>query len=273
MISNIPSFSLDNNFSHYNTDCIIEENVLSSNTSIYNISLNLNLSDINNEFLNYKESNEIEKQVAKKSPFFKIKKKRGRKFNKDRKQQEHTALDDDNIKRKIQVDFLNFVVNFSNDCLRAFSLDKKMYFQKFNREKKIRVAKQYIQEIKNFSIKEIFEFMGISEKCKKYRKNHNIENIEKLKGYDWFKSLFEKNYLDFFSLYYNDRKPLKQKTILGKVINISKETKSFYDLLEKYKNSKEYKNILNGATIFFLEDNDNKDSKSDKKDIIDLNEN
>ena len=88
-----------------------------------------------------------------------------------------------------------------------------------------------------------------------------------------FNKQFNYIYLDFFSLYYNDRKLLKQKTILGKVINISKETKSFYDLLEKYKNSKEYKNILNGATIFFLEDNDNKDSKSDKKDIINLKEN
>ena len=273
MISNIPSFSIDNNFSHYNTDCIIEENLLSSNTSIYNISLNLNLSDINNEFLNYKESNEIEKQETKKRPFFKIKKKRGRKFNKERKQQEHTAKDDDNIKRKIQVDFLNFVVNFSNDCLRAFSLDKKMYFQKFNREKKIRVAKKYIQEIKNFSIKEIFENMGVSEKYKNYSENKNKENIEKLKGYNWFKSLFEKNYLDFFSLYYNNGQPLKQKTILGEVIKISERTKTFYHLLEKYKESKEYTNILNGVKIFFLEGNDNNHSESDKKDIIDLNEN
>ena len=271
MILNNPTFSIDNHFSNYNTDDLTEEILLSSSTDIYNIKPDL--SDIINETLNYKESIENERKVDKKRSFFKIKKKRGRKFNKDRKQQEHTALDDDNIKRKIQGHFLNFVVSFSNDCLHNFSLDKKMSFQKFNYSKKTQVKKDYFQKIKNFSIKEIFEFMGISEKCKKYRKNHNIENIEKLKGYDWFKSLFEKNYLDFFSLYYNDRKPLKQKTIIGKVINISKETKSFYDLLEKYKNSKEYINILNGATIFFLEDNDNKDSKSDKKDIIDLNEN
>ena len=245
MILNNPTFSIDNHFSNYNTDDLTEEILLSSSTDIYNIKPDL--SDIINETLNYKESIENERKVDKKRSFFKIKKKRGRKFNKDRKQQEHTALDDDNIKRKIQGHFLNFVVSFSNDCLHNFSLDKKMSFQKFNYSKKTQVKKDYFQKIKNFSIKEIFEFMGISEKCKKY--------------------------LDFFSLYYNDRKLLKQKTILGKVINISKETKSFYDLLEKYKNSKEYKNILNGATIFFLEDNDNKDSKSDKKDIIDLNEN
>ena len=76
-----------------------------------------------------------------------------------------------------------------------------------------------------------------------------------------------------FSFYYNDGQPLNKKTFLDKVIKFSKKTKSFYDLLEKYKESKEYINLMNGAKIFFLENNENNLSESDKKDSIDLNEN
>ena len=46
--------------------------------------------------------------------------------------------------------------------------------------------------------------MGISKKWKKRSENNNKEIIEKLNGYHWFQKVFEKNYLDLFSLYYNN---------------------------------------------------------------------
>ena len=97
--------------------------------------------------------------------------------------------------------------------------------------------------------------------------------LKKFNGYHWFQKFFEKNYLDLFSLYYNNGQPLRQKEIFGKVIEFSVKTKSFYALLEKYKKSKEYINLINGAKIFFLKNNDDNLFDSDKKDSIDLNEN
>jgi len=48
------------------------------------------------------------------------------------------------------------------------------------------------------------------------------------------------NYLDFFLIYYNNNEPLKQFKIDGKIIQLSKETKSFYYLIQKYKKDKKY---------------------------------
>ena len=44
------------------------------------------------------------------------------------------------------------------------------------------------------------------------------------------------NYLDFFLIYYNNSEPLKQFKIDGRIIQLSKETKSFYYLIQKYPN-------------------------------------
>jgi len=149
--------------------------------------------------------NENESQDAKKKPIFKTElceKKRGRKIKKESKKQVHTALDNNNIKIKIQVYFLNFVVSYINDCLRTFFPDYKKILLDFNQDKETNVTKEYFQKIKNFSIKELFEYMGISKIWKKSIENYNKEIIEKLNGYHWFQKFFEKNYLDLFSLYF-----------------------------------------------------------------------
>ena len=269
MIANNPSFITDKFFSHYNINDLNEDDLLlSSSTDIYNI--RPDLSNINDESMLF---NEDESQDIKKNPLFKTEKKRGRKMQKECKKQVHTALDNDNIKIKIQIHFLNFVVSFINDCLRTFFPDNKKILLDFNYGKKSCVKKKYLQKIKNFSIKELIEYMGISKKWKKHSENNNKEIIEKFNGYHWFQKFFEKNYLDLFSLYYNNGQPLRHKEIFGKVIEFSVKTKSFYALLEKYKKSKEYINLINGAKIFFLKNNDDNLFDSDKKDSIDLNEN
>ena len=72
----------------------------------------------------------------------------------------------------------------------------------FNQDKKTNVTKKSLQTYKNFSIKELIEYMGISKKWKKPSENYNKEIIEKLNGYHLFQKFFEKNYLDLFSIYF-----------------------------------------------------------------------
>ena len=132
MIANNPSFIIDKFFINYNINDINEEDLyLSSSTDIYNI--RPNLSNINDESMLF---NVDESQDIKKKPIFKTEKKRGRKIKKESKKQVHNALDNDNIKIKIQIHFLNFVVSFINDCLRTFFPDYKKILLDFNYGKK-----------------------------------------------------------------------------------------------------------------------------------------
>ena len=132
MIANNPSFIIDKFFINYNINDINEEDLyLSSSTDIYNI--RPNLSNINDESMLF---NADESQDIKKNPLFKTEKKRGRKIKKESKKQVHNALDNDNIKIKIQIHFLNFVVSFINDCLRTFFPDYKKILLDFNYGKK-----------------------------------------------------------------------------------------------------------------------------------------
>ena len=91
-------------------------------------------------------------------------------------------------------------------------------------------------KIKKSTIKELIENIDISVKYKHHDKNKNTNkmNLKALDENPWFKQIFEIKYLEF-SDYYNDEQPLKEITKFGKKILLQK-TKSFYYLVQKYKN-------------------------------------
>ena len=103
--------------------------------------------------------------------------------------------------------------------------------------------------------------------------NINKENIKKLIDYDhnYFSNLFEKDYLFLFRLYYNNGKPLDQLSLFGKTINISGKTETFYDLIQKYKESKF--ELIEGAKKYFMNDINITESESEKGDETGFNEN
>ena len=59
-------------------------------------------------------------------------------------------------------------------------------------------------------------------------------------------------FLDLFHYYYNNGQPLKEICSSGIKIDLSKKTKTFYDLLEKYKDLKE--DMFQIIKMFYLED-------------------
>ena len=88
----------------------------SSKSNIQNKSKNL---FIVNEILNQeknKEENEVENKIQ---PTL-LTNKRGRKQINHNNKKIHSALDDDNILRKIQVHYISFITNFINDIIRVF---------------------------------------------------------------------------------------------------------------------------------------------------------
>ena len=125
-------------------------------------------------------------------------KKRGRKSIKIGKRQ-HSALDQDNIIRKIQVHFLSFIIDFTNDLIHSiFPNDKNMLFKSINYEYKKTVNHSYILELFSKKIGEIVQ-LDASPKNKKFNKNINKIIYDKLSNIDILKKFFQISYLDMFS--------------------------------------------------------------------------
>ena len=157
-------------------------------------------------------------------------KKRGRKSLKIGKRQ-HSALDQDNIIRKIQVHFISFIIDFTNDIIQTiFPNNKNMLFKSINYEHKKTVNHSYIQTLFSKNIGEIVQ-LEASPKNKKFDKNINKIIYEKLSNIELFKKLFQLSYLEMFNRYYYQEG--KDIDVFGYKIKLSQRTKFFSDLLNK----------------------------------------
>ena len=246
-------------------------------SSIYsNIDI-LNASSFLSDFNLMDISGTNEKENNNKKELFKteqLKRKRGRKINKESKKATHSALFKDNIKRKIQVHFLTFLVSLINDIISTFPF-KEISLKDLAYNMKQKISKVYFEKLKKSSIKELIENINISSKFKNYEENINREVIKKLFEYDfdYFSKLFEKDYLFFFRLYYNDEKPLNKLSLFGKTIEFSKKTEPFYILIKNQKDKELKKAIIEGAKRHFIADINNIESDGEKGDDTGFNEN
>ena len=193
----------------------------------------------------------------------KDKKKRGRKSLKLGKKQ-HSAFDQDNIIRKIQVHFLSFIIDFTNDVIHAvYKENKNIYFKSINYEFKKTVNHSYIQKLYAKTIGDIVQVKA-SSKNKKSDENINKIVHDKLCNIDIFKKLFVISYLEMFNKYYYQNK--REIDFFGYKVNLSQRTKLFMDLLKKNKESAE--NIKKIAEEYFL----NKTNDSNQIFVIKKNE-
>ena len=102
---------------------------------------------------------------------FLVKKKtRGRTRKKKSEKVPHGNKSFDNIQRKIQVHFLNFVISFCNDALNYYFKNSPFYFKKMNQKEKINVNFNYVSKLKKSSIKDLLK-SEISNKFKTFDKN------------------------------------------------------------------------------------------------------
>ena len=162
-------------------------------------------------------------------------KNRGRKINdKKLKRKTHTSNFIDNILCKLQIHFLNFLVNFSNDAIRTvFQEEKNIFkFKKIEHEIKRDIKSGTLLTLMQNPISYILK-QKISNKYWKLSKNtdYNEQIYNKvIKVSEWLKSLFDMNYLELFEKYYNKCIPFDSICFEGRIINFSKETKPFYSL-------------------------------------------
>ena len=146
----------------------------------------------------------------------------------------HKSSSFDNILTKIQVHFINFLINLVNDIVKTEFPMVNAFFRDINYQAKKKIDHKYLSYIFQSSIKYIIT-TNISLKYKKYESNINQSLYNHLaKTSKWFKDFLEMKYINAFNLYYyNKEKALNTVYIQGKAITVSPKTKSFYYLLKK----------------------------------------
>ena len=172
----------------------------------------------------------------------------------------HRSDSFDNLLRKIQVHFLNFLIDFCNDALKTEYENSDYSFKQIKYYKvKQEIKYSYLKNLKHCSIKDILNF-DISSKYLNLDRKHNKKLLEKIESSSiWLYNLFQMNYLQLFKYYYNDGKPLNKIYFMEREIFLTPKTKSFYCLLEKNRNLK--KEIIEIAKRCYLKEDNNNNTK------------
>ena len=189
-----------------------------------------------------------------------IHQKRGRKtFNNNNFSKIHGKYEQDNIIRKIQVSYINFITDFMNILLNKINR-KDLKFIPLNYYYKIKVNKAHRELLKTKTIEEVLR-NKISSKYKTKNENVNNEICETIKKENiniLLNILKQKIFFFFDKIYYkNCRKfNLKEFGFNDLDIQLSNEIELFEDLIAKNKNDihfEKYKiKLYHCAKKFFL---------------------
>ena len=164
-------------------------------------------------------------------------------------QKKHKKTDLDNILTKVQVHFITFIVNITNEIKsRVIKQDQFNQFNfldiDYNLKKKINF--KTFENLKTYKVKDILQLPA----SKKYKSLSNKDDYNKMilklvyNSSEDLKELFNMNYLSLFEIYYNDCKPLKRIILKGKEFILSDELKCFYNLVEKNNYNDDEKNLF-----------------------------
>ena len=200
--------------------------------------------DDNNMTMTNESTDISEKNIILKNIIFGIKKEKkekkalGRKRKidntKNEKTHTHSKYDYDNIIRKIQVHFQNFLISFTNEILIHFGFNNKRFLNiEYNNKKDIK--KETVEKLKSKEIGQILR-QNISTKYKKQYKEDKGKNnklyleVTKNAEYDSIRKILSETYINIFrNFYYLNKKDLND---YGLNITLSNNVKTYKDLLE-----------------------------------------
>lgn len=212
----------DNTVQNEETKEIINENALNKKSKTIKKIFNLKTYDINKNLIYKKRGRRSTKEIA----------------------HVHSALDDDNILRKIQVNFLSFLVSFTNDYLKAAfeSQGKKdiLQFKNFDYKLKKTINHASIEKMKSLKIGDILQ-MEASPKNKTCDRNINKIIYNKLCKINpklnqiYFNKLFK----EFFIEYYYNKQTEGKITLNGVSFTLSSKTNGFNKLIQKNTENKD----------------------------------
>ena len=204
-----------------------------------------------NEIYYVKQSKKSQNESSVKL-FILKRKKRGRMKQKkiNKIHDKHTI---DNVLRKIQVNYITFLISFINEILKNLNYNER--FLKLDYSIKKNINKYFFESLKTKNIGEII-CSKISDKYKKVKKNNKniFEKIKEKKNKEKkvIINILSENYLDFFwKIYYKSSKLINLKEYgLDKEITLSDKVIMYKDLLkknEKLDPNENYNNNINNC--------------------------
>lgn len=134
------------------------------------------------------------------------KKRRGRKENniikkEKKKRKVHTKISKDNIRRKIQIHYITFLVKYINFLIKKYIGNKSEIFRNLPSNFKRNVTKDFFNKIKKMSIGEVLK----NRESNKNKKDKNSSENKNSKAFEsvynkseQLKEVLNKNYLDMF---------------------------------------------------------------------------
>lgn len=243
----------NNKYQNHPTDIMAKKNVEKIVNKLFNKNPNKDNSDyysINNNKKEPKKENEIKF----------LKKKRGKKKDKNSKiKGTKTKFDKNNINIKIKCYCDNCIVAYLNECLK---LSKKYNNQKFFelcRKYKIKNINKSLESLKNKNLGDFIQ-NEITSKYKskngnKDKKNENINIFQQFEKDEILKNIFSENYFHFFkNVFYESKRRVKIKLNDSQSISINFPDKvlMFNDLLEKDKDEKYKEQLKKNALKYFI---------------------
>ena len=230
---NIESIFLEsNNFIHYDSSSLNSLNNSNNNEFGFAIEENF-LNNIFEEPRNYSEN---------KKKYFKIKK--VKKVGRKRKNHNcpigktHSKYDFDNIIRKIQVHFHNFLISFTNEILSNFGIKKKFYKTEYKIKKNVKK-----ENVDNLKFKAIGTIL-CQNLSTKYRKQYKLDKEKNIKLYsevienESIKNILSQPYINIFrNFYYNNKRVLNDYNLN---IVLSSKVKTYNDFLKDCSKDMEY---------------------------------
>lgn len=155
---------------------------------------------------------------------------------------------EDNLLRKIQLHFFNYIIMFINSFLENQNYEQK--FLKLTHDYKKNVNKSFIDSLKKSSLKDII-INNISEKYKNYDSNQNEILYEQIKDNPIIKKILYINYVHIFRIYFDSNRLIDLNQFgIQKTITLLNEAKTFKDLLSKNKSKGQlHLNLLKNCAI------------------------
>ena len=260
----IPDFNIDSIIETEATKQLNSENILDSFIGQpFNYKINPEIETVEILKLNELSDHKPNNKKNTKNHIFSIitHKKRGRINSRERKNiKPHDKFFEDNIVRKLQVNYINFITNFINEILKEIGRED-LQFITLDYLYKRKVDKEHRNKLKTKTIAEVLS-NNISPKFKTKNMNKNIETVEIIKKeninilinilnkeiFFFFDKIYFKNYRNF---------NLKEFGFDDLEIKLPKHIKLFEDLLIKNKKEihyEEYKaRIYRCANKYFLQ--------------------
>ena len=163
-------------------------------------------------------------------------KKKRRKKNENPNRKPHSRYAIDNIKRKIQVHYLRFLINFINRIIYEIVYKdkniKNFQFYPLSYKYTQNVTKDSFNLLKNSKIGDIFK-NNVSPKFKDHE-NLNIDVYIEVTKNNIIKKILDKKYLEFVNIYYYSKKTFDLKNYdLNLTINLPDNLGYFQDLIQE----------------------------------------